>query len=45
MGTKGVGKGLDDDEMDPIWEALDKAGLVSFVVSLASASGRASEWS
>jgi hypothetical protein len=32
MGTKGLGKGLDDPEMDPIWEALDKAGLVSFIV-------------
>ncbi|GAA6058675.1 hypothetical protein JCM10212_004086 [Sporobolomyces blumeae] len=31
MGTKGVGKGLDDPEMEPIYEALAAAGLVAFV--------------
>lgn len=34
MGTKGVGKGLDDWAMEPIWAALAEAGLVVFVVSL-----------
>lgn len=31
MGSKGVGKGLDDDDLDPVWEALSKAGLVVFI--------------
>lgn len=31
MGTKGIGKGLDDPEMEPIYEALAAAGLVVFV--------------
>jgi len=31
MGTKGIGKGLDDDALDPVWEALSKAGLVVFL--------------
>ncbi|GAA5866327.1 hypothetical protein JCM1840_004087 [Sporobolomyces johnsonii] len=31
MGTKGIGKGLDDPEMEPIWEAIAAAGLVVFV--------------
>lgn len=34
MGTRGVGKGLDDEAMEPIWKALADAGLVVFVVSL-----------
>ncbi|CEQ41701.1 SPOSA6832_03455, partial [Sporobolomyces salmonicolor] len=34
MGTKGIGKGLDDPGMEPIWEAIAAAGLVVFVVSL-----------
>lgn len=34
MGTKGVGNGLDDEEMEPIWEALADSGLVVFVVSV-----------
>lgn len=32
LGTKGIGKGLDDPAMDPIWEALAASGLVVFVV-------------
>ncbi|KAI5481326.1 hypothetical protein MNV49_004948 [Pseudohyphozyma bogoriensis] len=31
MGTKGLGKGLDDPEMEKVWEALSEAGLVVFV--------------
>ncbi|GAA5828836.1 hypothetical protein JCM3766R1_003836 [Sporobolomyces carnicolor] len=31
MGTKGIGKGLDDPEMEPIYEAISAAGLVVFV--------------
>jgi len=31
MGTRGVGKGLDDVALDPVWEAIEKAGLVVFV--------------
>ncbi|TFK55449.1 amidohydrolase 2 [Heliocybe sulcata] len=31
MGTRGVGKGLDDDALEPVWEALAKAGLVVFL--------------
>ncbi|TDL29213.1 amidohydrolase 2 [Rickenella mellea] len=31
MGTKGVGKGLDDDALEPVWEALAKSGLVVFL--------------
>lgn len=38
MGTRGVGKGLDDAAMEPIWKALADAGLVVFVVSLPRAS-------
>lgn len=33
MGTRGVGKGLDDEAMEPIWKALADSGLVVFVVS------------
>lgn len=32
MGTRGLGKGLDDDAMEPIWAALADSGLVVFVV-------------
>ena len=32
MGTKGLGKGLDDLAMEPIWEALAAAELTIFVV-------------
>ncbi|KAI5478184.1 hypothetical protein MNV49_005351 [Pseudohyphozyma bogoriensis] len=31
MGTKGVGKGLDDPAMEPVYEAIAEAGLVVFV--------------
>ena len=31
MGTKGIGKGLDDDNLEPVWEALAKEKLVVFV--------------
>ncbi|TCD69852.1 hypothetical protein EIP91_005929 [Steccherinum ochraceum] len=31
MGTKGIGKGLDDDALEPVWEALAKTGLVVFL--------------
>ncbi|KAI0751524.1 amidohydrolase 2 [Daedaleopsis nitida] len=31
MGTKGLGKGLDDAALEPIWGALEKAGLVVFL--------------
>ncbi|KAF9006549.1 hypothetical protein BDQ17DRAFT_1398729 [Cyathus striatus] len=31
MGTRGVGNGLDDEALDPVWEAIEKAGLVVFL--------------
>lgn len=31
MGTRGVGKGLDDAALDPVWDAIEKAGLVVFL--------------
>lgn len=31
MGTRGVGKGLDDAALDPVWEAIEKSGLVVFL--------------
>ncbi|KIP10676.1 hypothetical protein PHLGIDRAFT_50735, partial [Phlebiopsis gigantea 11061_1 CR5-6] len=31
MGTRGVGKGLDDETLEPVWEAIEKAGLVIFL--------------
>lgn len=31
MGTSGVGKGLDDGALDPVWAAIEKAGLVVFI--------------
>lgn len=31
MGTKGVGGGLDDEALEPVWEALQKADLVVFI--------------
>jgi aminocarboxymuconate-semialdehyde decarboxylase len=31
MGTRGVGKGLDDETLDPVWEAIETAGLVVFL--------------
>ncbi|KAI1786652.1 amidohydrolase 2 [Ganoderma leucocontextum] len=31
MGTRGLGKGLDDEALDPVWAALEKVGLVVFL--------------
>jgi predicted TIM-barrel fold metal-dependent hydrolase len=31
MGTRGVGKGLDDPALDPVWAAIEKARLVVFL--------------
>ncbi|KAG6879210.1 hypothetical protein C0992_004449 [Termitomyces sp. T32_za158] len=31
MGTRGVGNGLDDATLDPVWAAIEKAGLVVFI--------------
>ncbi|KIK71374.1 hypothetical protein GYMLUDRAFT_147590 [Collybiopsis luxurians FD-317 M1] len=31
MGTKGLGKGIDDDALDPIWEAVEQNGLIVFL--------------
>ncbi|KAH9938358.1 amidohydrolase 2 [Fomitopsis serialis] len=31
MGSRGLGKGLDDDALEPVWAALEKAGLVVFL--------------
>jgi len=31
MGTKGIGKGLDDHALDPVWDAVQAAGLVVFI--------------
>lgn len=31
MGTRGLGNGLDDDALEPLWGALQKAGLVVFL--------------
>lgn len=31
MGTRGLGKGLDDDALEPVWGALEEAGLVVFL--------------
>lgn len=31
MGTKGLGKGLDDEAMEPVWQSISQAGLVVFV--------------
>jgi aminocarboxymuconate-semialdehyde decarboxylase len=31
MGTRGVGKGLDDEALDPVWAAIEAAGLVVFI--------------
>ena len=31
MGSKGIGKGLDDDNLEPLWGALSEAGLVVFL--------------
>ncbi|KAJ7284026.1 amidohydrolase 2 [Mycena rebaudengoi] len=31
MGTRGIGKGLDDEALDPVWAAIEQAGLVVFL--------------
>ena len=31
MGTRGLGKGLDNDALEPAWAAIEKAGLVVFL--------------
>lgn len=31
MGTRGIGKGLDDHALDPVWAAIEEAGLVVFL--------------
>lgn len=31
MGTKGVGNGLDDEALEPVWKAIESAGLVVFI--------------
>lgn len=31
MGTKGIGKGLDDPALDPVWDAIERAQLVVFL--------------
>ena len=31
MGTRGIGKGLDDEALDPVWAAIEKADLVVFI--------------
>ncbi|KIY74196.1 amidohydrolase 2 [Cylindrobasidium torrendii FP15055 ss-10] len=31
MGTRGLGKGLDDEALDPVWAAIEAAGLVIFL--------------
>lgn len=31
MGTRGIGKGLDDEALHPVWSAIEKAGLVVFI--------------
>lgn len=31
MGTKGIGNGLDDKALEPVWKAIEKAGLVVFI--------------
>lgn len=31
IGTRGLGNGLDDPALEPVWEALQKARLVSFI--------------
>ncbi|KZT39641.1 amidohydrolase 2 [Sistotremastrum suecicum HHB10207 ss-3] len=31
MGTRGIGKGLDDEALNPMWEAIERKGLVIFL--------------
>ncbi|EMD40906.1 hypothetical protein CERSUDRAFT_111492 [Gelatoporia subvermispora B] len=41
MGTRGVGRGLDDERLEPVWAALEKAGLVVFLHPHYGVDGRA----
>jgi aminocarboxymuconate-semialdehyde decarboxylase len=41
MGTAGLGKGLDDEALEPVWEALAQAGLVVFLHPHYGVDGRA----
>ncbi|EIN10883.1 amidohydrolase 2 [Punctularia strigosozonata HHB-11173 SS5] len=31
MGTRGIGRGLDDDALEPVWAAIEQSGLVAFL--------------
>jgi aminocarboxymuconate-semialdehyde decarboxylase len=31
IGTRGIGNGLDDDRLDPLWEAIQSSSLVVFI--------------
>ncbi|KAH8113452.1 amidohydrolase 2 [Phellopilus nigrolimitatus] len=31
MGTRGIGRGLDDEQLEPVWRALADAGLIVFL--------------
>ena len=31
MGSRGIGRGLDDERLEPVWAALAEAGLVVFL--------------
>ena len=42
MGSRGLGKGLDDEALEPIWAALEKTGLVVFLHPHYGVSGE--EW-
>lgn len=44
LGTKGVGKGLDDAALDPLWDLIQARGLVAFLHPYFGA-GEASHWS
>lgn len=33
IGTRGCGKGLDDEELESVYRALSSAGLTAFIVS------------
>jgi len=31
MGTQGLGRGLDDEKLEPVWGEIEKSGLVVFL--------------
>lgn len=31
MGTHGLGRGLDDEALEPVWKEIEKTGLVVFL--------------